>query len=153
MGIKDKRQLDTDRDDAEFQQLLASFGEPAPIAVPPDLVVRTARRLPQQPPQVVLRRQQTRIALRFSAIVLLIIFVAFGLLSQHTGPSSIPFGSENVGLGRVLLISQLALKPLLATISSLSLLLIGVGISAIIGSMLIVRFAAQPLSSQVSRRG
>lgn len=153
MRTNNERWLDDPSDEADFRQLLAQFGEPVQVEPPPDLVVRTARRLPRHTPQSLVRRQRFGVALRLGMGLLVLALVVLGLLSQYNGPSTVPFGTGAVGLGRIVLISQLALKPLLATISSMSMLLISLGLSAILGSMLVLRLTAQSHKPIPSRRG
>lgn len=153
MGIPTDSQLDDFDEEDSFRRLLHSFGEPAAVVPPPDLVVRTARRIPQQRPQAVFHRQRRRSLTLIVLVLVLILLAAIAMFSQYSGPSTVPFGSGEVGLGRVFLISQLALKPLLGTISSLSLFLFGVGLAAIAGSMAILRFAPQTATSPVSGKG
>lgn len=153
MGVQTDYQLDDEHAEKDFRHLLYSFGEPAPVLAPPDLVVRTARRLPAHAPHILLRRQRMRLAVWLLCVLLVMILAVLGLVSQSNGPSAVLFGSGDVGLSRVLLMSQLALKPLVATIQSLSVLLFGVGLVAIVASFTMLRFAVQPLSAQASRRG
>ncbi len=154
MGIQTKRELnDNDNADDDFRHLLHSFGEPAAVPPPSDLVVRTARRIPADAPHVVFRRQRVNYAVRLTIVFVLIMLAALGTLSQYSGPSTALFGSGDVGLSRVLLISQLALKPLLGIIRNLSLMLFGVGLMAILSSIIILRFSARPVLVHVSRRG
>lgn len=153
MGIQTDYQLDNESAEKDFRHLLSSFGEPTPVLVPPDLVVRTARRIPPHAPHIVLRRQRIRFAIRLFLVLLVILLAVLGLISQSSGPSAMLFGSGDVGLSRVLLMSQLALKPLVATIQSLSMLLFGLGLIAMVTSLAMLRFAVQPLSARASRRG
>ena len=46
MGRRDDDFLDDKRAEAALRQVLARLDEPAEVAPPPDLVTRTARRLP-----------------------------------------------------------------------------------------------------------
>ena len=60
MGSRDDRFLDDERADARMLQLLARMGEPIQADLPPDIVTRTARRLPSEPPALAARRAARR---------------------------------------------------------------------------------------------
>lgn len=109
-----------DAEDENFRQTLARFGEPRQIAAPPDLVVRTARRLPHAPPAVVYRR----VFLRRFAVLCLGMLVLMGALlllwlAWSGGPAVPLLGNGNSVIGRSVLTIQLLLKPVSGAISRL----------------------------------
>lgn len=123
MGHRDDF-LDDERADAIIRRVLARLDEPSAIAPPPDLVTRSARRLPADPPAVaarnLARRAGLRAGARAAAFGALILLAALGIWSALGGqPLALLLGDGTSGLSRALLTLQLLSKPLLHTVGAL----------------------------------
>jgi hypothetical protein len=123
--------LDEEPDDTAFRQQLAAFDEPAPLNLPPDLVVRTTRQLPHETPMVLAQHERTRRLVRIMLAVLVFAAITFGVWALlFGGPVPTP------------LVVQLVLKPLLGVVGALGLPLLLIGAMAAIGSgVLLGRYA------------
>jgi hypothetical protein len=123
--------LDEEPDDTAFRQQLAAFDEPAPLDLPPDLVVRTTRHLPQETPSVLAQHERTRLLVRIMLAVLVFAALTFGAWSLLLGwPIPTP------------LVIQLMIKPLLGVVGALGLPLLLIGVLAAVGSgVLLGRYA------------
>lgn len=127
MRTRAKHLIDEEPADTAFRQTLAAFDEPASLAPPPDLVVRTSRRLPNDSPHVLLQRARVRILIRVMLAVLLLAAATFGawaLLVETPTPAPLAI--------------QLVLKPLLGTLGALGLPLLLIGLLAALGSGLLL---------------
>lgn len=124
MGRRDDNLLDDERADVALRQLLARAGEPSRVPPPPDLVARTARRLPAEPPARAARRAARRRAVRLAIGATLLCVMALpalvSLLDTLGGgsPFGLLFGDGAGGLSRALLALHLLAKPLLWTVGS-----------------------------------
>ncbi|HEU4322825.1 MAG TPA: hypothetical protein VFS21_06710 [Roseiflexaceae bacterium] len=142
MGNRHDHLLDDDRADAAMRRVLASVGEPVQIEPPPDLVSRTLRRLPAVPParaaRVANARRVLRGALAFGFGALLLALVLLNLLGGFTpnSPLMSMLGDGGSGIGRVLLTLHLLAKPLLRSITTDSLVLLGSALVALAGGWL-----------------
>ena len=140
MGRRDNNFVNDDRADAALRRLLARIGEPTQVEPPPDLVTRTARRLPAEPPALAARRMARRRALRLglwaaacAALALIALLGVWGTLGG--GPQiALLFGDGGSGLSRALLILQLLAKPLVRTIGAAGAPLLLAGAAAVAGA-------------------
>ena len=127
MGSRNDRFIDDERADALMARLLAHGDEPALAVPPPDLVARTARRLPVEPPAVAARLQARRRLLRAGLAVLLLgVFVLaalIGLGSMLAGEPRLAllFGDGTSGISRFVLTLYLLAKPLVHTVGAVGL--------------------------------
>jgi len=124
MGSRDDNLIDDHRHDELLLRLLARSGQPTAAAPPADLVTRTLRRLPPEPPAVAgraaARRANRRLALR---VMLGLVLALLGLLGIWSvlggGPSlALMFGDGVSGLSRTLLTVELLAKPLLRIVGA-----------------------------------
>ncbi len=132
--------IDEEPSDTQFRQLLGRYGEPHPPSLPPDLVTRSMRQIPDVLPADLLGR--ARIA-RAIALIIAVAAVAAALagawaLRDPRLAAGVMAGGDGTA-GRALLTLQLAAKPILGAVSSLGLALLCVGVAAAIGSAAIVR--------------
>jgi hypothetical protein len=121
MGSRDNHVIDDQRHDELLLRLLERSGQPAAAAPPPDLVTRTLRLLPQEPPAVAgraaVRRASRRLALKAALVLVLALIGLFGIWSVLGGGPSLALmvGNGVGGLSRALLTVELLAKPLLRT--------------------------------------
>jgi hypothetical protein len=121
MGNRDNNVIDDQRDDQALRRLLERSGQPADLPPPPDLVTRTFRRLPQEPPagaaRAAARRAGQQLALRLALAGALALIGLIGIWSALGGGPSLAllFGDGVSGLSRALLTLELLAKPLLRT--------------------------------------
>jgi hypothetical protein len=128
--------IDDERVEGEFRRVLGMYGEPNNPEPPTDFVVRTARRLPDQLPIVLLRQQRFLFALRillFLCFGLLVVLGAWLLLSP--GPAAVLLGNGQHGISRTLLTVQLLLKPIRALIQMVGVPALVVGLLAAVASL------------------
>jgi hypothetical protein len=132
MGRRDDDFLDDERVDAMVRRMLTRIGEPAPVPPPPDLVSRTARRLPAEPPLIAARRAARRRVVKMTLGAALLGIVGLVVLSGILGalglqsPVAMLVGDGEGGLSRVLLMLQLLAKPLLRSFGTVAVpLLVG----------------------------
>jgi hypothetical protein len=134
MRRRDDDFLDDERADALIRRMLARANEPTQVPAPPDLVTRTARRLPAEPPALAARHEARVRVIRLmlsAAVVALVALVALlGVMSALGGEAQIAlmFGDGTSGLSRALLMLQLLAKPLLRTVG-------GIGAPVLLGGM------------------
>lgn len=138
MGHRDDL-LDGERADAAIRRVLARLDEPAALAPPPDLVTRTARRLPGVPPAAAARsaarRAALRAGLRLAVMGVLILVAGLGIWGAVGGqPLALLLGDGTGGLSRALLTLQLLSKPLLHTVGGLGGPLLAAGALALAGA-------------------
>ncbi len=139
MGRRDDDFLDDERADAALRRVLARLGELDQVAHPPDLVTRTARRLPVVPPaaaaRAAARSAALRLALDLATVAALSLVALLGIWSALAGQDRIAmlFGDGGGGLSRALLTLQLLAKPLLRTVGSVGPLLLA-GAAAVAGA-------------------
>ena len=118
MGYRDDDILDDERADAQMRRALQRIQALDQLAPPPDLVTRSARRLPDAPPavaaRVAARRRLLRSALALAALGLIALLALVGLASLVGGSPLVArlFGDGGAGLSRGLLMIQLLAKPL-----------------------------------------
>src|SRR5690242_14201390 len=106
MGYRDDDILDDERADAQIRRALQRIQALDQLAPPPDLVTRSARRLPSAPPavaaRVAARRRLLRSALALAALGLIALVALVGLASL-VGDSPLVarlFGDGGAGLSR-----------------------------------------------------
>jgi hypothetical protein len=118
MGYRDDDIVDQDRADAALRRALERLQALEAAPPPPDLVTKTARRLPAVPPAIAARQLARRAllgaALRLGAVVALALVLLLGVASVLGigGRLALLFGDGGVGLSRALLTVQLLAKPL-----------------------------------------
>jgi hypothetical protein len=131
--------IDDDPAESEFRRILRIYGEPTNPPAPPDLVVRSARHIPDQLPATLLRQQQFVFALRWAIMLALVALAAFGaLIIFNGGPAATLFGTGQAGISRSLLTLQLLLKPIRALLTIIGLPTLIIGIAAGISSLYIL---------------
>lgn len=118
MGYRDDDIVDSDRADAALRRALEQIQALDQLDPPPDLVSRTARRLPLVTPAMA-RRQVARqmalgITLRLALAGVAALLMVLSALSFFGGGERLAllFGDGERGLSRALLIVQLLAKPL-----------------------------------------
>lgn len=136
MGRRDDDFLDDERADAMVRRALTRMGEPAAVPPPPDLVSRTARRLPAVPPLIAARQEARRRAVKITLGAALLSIVALAALSGILSalglqsPVAMLVGDGGSGIGRALLMLQLLAKPLLRSFGTVAApLLVGGGVA------------------------
>jgi hypothetical protein len=139
MGRRVDDFLDDERADAAMRRVLARVSEPSQLAPPPDLVARTARRLPAEPPALAARNAARRRAIRLglgAALAVLVALVALAGVMSAFGEARIAmlFGDGGSGLSRFLLMLQLLAKPLLRTV-------VAVGLPLLLGGVVVLAAA------------
>ncbi|MBK9713021.1 MAG: hypothetical protein IPO81_17180 [Kouleothrix sp.] len=118
MGRRDDDFID-ERTDAALRRVLARLGEPSELEPPPDLVARTARRLPSAAPALAARSTARaaalRLALRVAVFGALALVALLGLWGALGGGARLAMllGDGAVGPSRALLTLDLLAKPLL----------------------------------------
>jgi hypothetical protein len=142
MGSRDNQLLDDQRYDELLRRLLERSGQPVAAAPPPDLVTRTLRRLPQEPPasagQIAARGARRRLALRAALAGVLGLIAMLGIANVLGGPAlALLFGSGVSGLSRTLLAIELVAKPLLRTAGASGGLWMLAGLLALAGVALL----------------
>jgi hypothetical protein len=143
MGRRDDSFLDDERADAALQRLLARAGEPSQLSPPADLIARTARRLPTEPPTLAARRIRQRQTVRFVLLGVIFGLVALvglaSLLDVLAGHEQFAglFGSGGGGLSRVVLTLHLLVKPALWAIGAVGVpLLLAGGVATVVAAWL-----------------
>lgn len=153
MADRDRRFIASDDEQADMwlrQRLGALQAVP-----PPDLVTRTARRLPNMPPTVAARVAARQRALRRMLAVTASLAVAFvalaGLLDMlDAGPSLAGwFGDGRSGFSRAVLVVQLLLKPLLGTLLEVGLVPLVVSALVALGGGWLWWRLAQPSTAAI----
>ena len=140
MGRRDDDIVDDARAEAVLRHTLARLGEPSELAPPPDLVTRTARRLPAARPAIAARNAARAAALRLAigagvGSVLLLIALVGVWSALGGGPQlALLFGDGAGGLSRALLMLQLFAKPLLHSLGALGAPALLGGFAAIVGA-------------------
>jgi len=141
MGRRDNHMIDDQRYDELLLRLLERSGQPSPASVPPDLVTRTMRRLPQELPAVAGRaadrRAGRRLALRVTLALALALVGLLGIWSVLGGGPSLAlmFGDGVSGPSRALLTVELLAKPLLRTAGTGGGLWLLAGLLALAGAL------------------
>jgi hypothetical protein len=139
MGSRDNHLIDDRRHDELLLSLLARSGQPAAAPSPADLVTRTLRQLPQEPPAIAgrafARRARRRLVLRLMLVAALGLFGVLGIWSALGGGASLAlmFGDGVSGLSRTLLTVELLAKPLLRIAGAGSGLWMLAGLLALVG--------------------
>lgn len=118
MGRGDDFFLDDNQADDAMRRVLTTLGELAVHTPPPNLVTRTLRRLPPEPPEAVARRaerhRRIRAAMTAAWAGLALIFAGLGLWGLLGGGLQLAalFGDGSAGLSRAILTWSLLMKPL-----------------------------------------
>lgn len=139
MGNGHDHFIDDERSDAAIRRVLGLVDEPRLIDPPPDLVTRTLRRLPAEPPALAARRLAgrawRRTALSLGAGALVLTLALLNLLSDAgvLPTSALILGDGSGGLSRVLLTLHLLTKPLLHSLAVDPLVLLGSAVLAALG--------------------
>jgi len=140
MGYRDDDFLSDERADARFREALGRLQALDPAAPPPDLVTRTARRLPAVPPEIAARQIARRAALGLVARVVLAGLVALVALLGLAGVFGAGerlarlFGDGGSGISRALLTIQLLAKPLWHSVGSGGTALLVAGVVGLAGA-------------------
>jgi hypothetical protein len=140
MGYRDDDFVDDERADTRLRQALGRLRALDQLAPPPDLVTRTARRLPAAPPAIAARQIARRAALRFAARVAiagtLALIVVLGVAGVFGGGGRLArlFGDGGSGISRALLTVQLLAKPLWHSVGSGGAALVVAGMLALAGA-------------------
>jgi hypothetical protein len=140
MGYRNDDFINDERADAGLRQALERMQALDRLTPPPDLVTRTARRLPAAPPAVAARQIARRAALRFAARIVIAGVVAlialFGVVGVFGGGERLAqlFGDGGSGMSRALLTIQLLAKPLWHSIGSGGAAVLVAGILALAGA-------------------
>jgi hypothetical protein len=130
--------LDDERADALMRRLLARAGEPAQPPVPPDLVSRTARRLPAAAPalaaQAAARRRAIRIAITATLLGLVGLIALVSLAGMVAGDPRLAmlFGDGGSGPSRALLTLYLLAKPIVRVVGAVGAPLLLAGVIAFV---------------------
>lgn len=138
MGYRDD-DINNDRADLAVRRALERLQALDPVAPPPDLVTRAARRLPNVPPAVaarqLARRRAMRLALRLAFGGVFGLCLLLGLASMFGGQGLAGvFGDGGAGVSRVFLTMQLLAKPLWHSLGSGGTALPIAGIAAVAGA-------------------
>jgi len=159
MGIRDDSFIDDERADALMRRLLAGPTNARPDAPPHDLVTRTARRLPPEPPALAARLAARRRSLRLllgAALLGAVALVALaGLAGMLAGQPQLAllFGDGGSGLSRVLLTLHLLAKPLVHSVGAVGAPLLVVGALLLAaGGWLWRRLLPQPAYAYAEKR-
>jgi hypothetical protein len=150
MGSRDDRFLDDERGDARMLQLLARMGEPIQADLPPDIVTRTARRLPSDPPALAARRAARRRATRLAltgivlGAVALVALVSIASMASSEPRVALLFGDGGSGLSRTLLMLYLLAKPIVRMLSVIGAPLLLAGALAFIAGGWLWRWLLWP---------
>lgn len=155
MGYRDDFVNDDERAEAALRQMLARFDQPQPAPAPPDLVSRSARRLPSQPPaqaaRAAARAVWLRAAMRAALVGLALLILGLGATALLGGDwLALRFGDGSAGLSRLLLTLQLLAKPLWRSIGSFQLM---VSITLFAGVAALWWWLARPLPQLRMERG
>ena len=127
MGSRDDRIIADERADALVRRMLARSGEPALAPPPPDLVSRSARRLPAMPPAMAVRsaarRRVARIAIGVAVLGAVALVALVGLAGVMSGNPQLAllFGDGTQGLSHTLLMLHLMAKPIVRAIGGVGL--------------------------------
>ena len=138
MGSRDDHVLGDERADALMRQLLARADEPA-LAPPPDLVTRSARRLPAAPPALAARqlasRRRLRIASTAAALGVVALVALVGLAGMISGNPQLAllFGDGGQGLSPALLTLHLLAKPIVRALGMFGLPLMFASLLMLVG--------------------
>ena len=139
MGSRDNHFLDDGHADALMRRVLARLDEPAQEPPPPDLVGRTARRLPAEPPalaaRLAARRRATRLALGALLGGMVALVALIGLVGTLGGDPRLAmlFGDGASGLSRALLTLHLLAKPIVRAVGAAGVPLLLGGAIALAG--------------------
>ena len=142
MGPRDDDFVNDAPAEAALRRALARFDEPRLAEPPPDLVTRTARRLPAAAPAVAAQHAARAALLRRIALLVVAALVALvallGIVGALGGGDQLPrlFGDGGSGISRVLLMLQLLSKPLLRTLGAAGVALALAGVTALIAGWL-----------------
>jgi hypothetical protein len=159
MGSRNDRFIDDERADALMLRLLARSDEPTLAQPPPDLVTRTARRLPAEPPalaaQLAARRRLLRVALAAMVLGSIALIALIGLGGMLAGQPRLAllFGDGTSGVSRLLLTLYLLAKPLVRSIGAVGLpMLVALLLTLAAGGWLWRRLLLSPVLVYSERR-
>ncbi len=150
MGSRDDRFLDDEHADTRMLQLLARMGEPIRTDLPPDIVTRTARRLPSEPPALAARRAARRRATRLAlagivlGAVALVALVSIASMASGEPRLAMLFGDGGSGLSRTLLMLYLLAKPIVRMLSVIGAPLLLAGALALVAGGWLWRWLLRP---------
>jgi hypothetical protein len=139
MGYRNDDLLDAERADAALRRALERLHALDQIEAPPDLVARTARRLPNISPAGAARqaaqRAALRIGLRLAIAGMVALLALLGVVGIFGGGSRLALllGDGGSGLSRALLTIQLLAKPLWHTVGAGGAALLVSGMAALAG--------------------
>jgi hypothetical protein len=159
MGSRDDSFIDDERADALMRRLLARGGELEYPQPPRDLVTRTSRRLPPEPPELAarlaVRRRRLRLLLSAALVGATALVALVGLAGMLAGQPQLAliFGDGTSGLSRVLLTLHLLAKPIVHSVGAIGapLLLVGALLLAA-GGWLWRRLLLQPAYASAEKR-
>lgn len=136
-------------EERDLRAMLASLGEPDHPLPPADLVTRTMRRLPHEPPRVVARNQRRMRLFQASSIILLLLLATIGAMATlNGGPALAVLGDGRVGPSRALLSLQLLLKPMVVVVSGLIMPMIIIGGTS---ALLLLALVRRPIGAVDAR--
>jgi hypothetical protein len=139
MGYRDNTDLDDEQVDALMARVLGDMR--APVLPPPDLVTRTARRLPPVPPRIAAQHAQhhhmfRKVVLWFLAVATVFV-VLIGVAGIFSGNPyfALLFGDGSHGLSQMLLSLSLLAKPIVRAPGMLGYPVIFASLSVLVGSI------------------
>lgn len=105
-------------EDTAMRRQLARYGQPTPIAPPPDLVVRVLARLPEQAPAAAARAERQRrsqrrvlVGILLAGLLACLSLGGWGVFGNSSAPADL-LGGVTTMFGQVVLLLVLAAKPL-----------------------------------------
>jgi hypothetical protein len=159
MGSRNDNFIDDERADALMLRLLARNDEPTLALPPPDLVTRTARQLPIEPPALAIqkatRRRLLRVALALFLLLAFALVALVGLAGMLAGEPRLAllFGDGTSGISRLLLTLHLLSKPLVRSVATVGLPSVVVLLLALLtGGWLWRRLVLAPPFAYVEKR-
>lgn len=132
-------ELDDEQVDALMNRVLGDMR--TPILPPPDLVTRTARRLPPVPPRIAAQHEQHHRLFKKVMVWFLSVATAFvvliGVAAVFSGNPyfALLFGDGSQGLSQMLLSLSLLAKPIVRAPSMLGYPVVFASISILVGSI------------------
>lgn len=162
MGKRDQHIVNDEHADATFRELLSQRAQPLYIDPPPDLVTRTARKLPSVAPavaaqQAARQRMARGIITGFFILVVLLIALTGVLDVAGSGPQLASlFGDGSSGVSEALLMARLLVKPIIGILfTMMPALLVTSSVIAVVGGWLWWALVRQPtahdMAGEVSR--
>jgi hypothetical protein len=158
MGNRDEYIVNDDHEDAAMRRMLSRHAQPLYVAPPPDLVTRTARKLPRVAPAVAAhaaaRRRTVRAAAAGIAVLLVLLLALIGLFDvMGAGPQlAFFFGDGSSGVSEALLMARLLVKPLVGTFfTMMPTLLVASSAVAVVGGWAWWALVRQPQLHDMAR--